>query len=72
MFEFTLKDTQQCEESNMFQCQDGTCLSKEKVCDGIFDCKDEEDELECEKNVSPSRFNNFMTMVLSGIRCYTV
>ena len=35
----------------MFQCQDGSCLTKEKVCDGIPDCGQEEDELQCEKKV---------------------
>ena len=47
----TFKGTQQCEELNMFQCQDGSCLTKEKVCDGIPDCGQEEDELQCEKKV---------------------
>ena len=36
----------------MFQCQDGSCLTKEKVCDGNFDCSQEEDELQCEKEVN--------------------
>ena len=35
----------------MFQCQDGSCLSEEKVCDGIFDCSQDEDELQCERKV---------------------
>ena len=35
----------------MFQCQDGSCLTQEKVCDGIPDCGQEEDELQCEKKV---------------------
>ena len=36
----------------MFQCQDGSCLNKEKVCDGLRNCSQGEDELQCEKKVS--------------------
>ena len=46
--------TKPCEDSNMFQCQDGTCLSKGKVCDGILDCEKGEDELQCENKESAS------------------
>lgn len=53
---FEFEGTQQCEESNMFQCQDGSCLSKEKVCDGIFDCSQDEDELQCERKVHKKHY----------------
>ena len=39
----------------MFQCQDGSCLIKEKVCDGLKDCSQGEDELRCEKKVNAGK-----------------
>ena len=51
----TFKGNQICEDSNMFQCQDGSCLNKEKVCDGLRNCSQGEDELQCEKKVSPRK-----------------
>ena len=32
-----------------FSCSDGTCISKDYVCDGEIDCNSGEDELECRK-----------------------
>lgn len=32
---------------NHFQCDYGVCVTKDKYCDGFFDCGDHSDELNC-------------------------
>lgn len=44
-FSFSAPPTQ-CAE-NEFKCDDNVCLSKEKVCDRVRDCRDGTDELDC-------------------------
>ena len=34
-------------KGNLFQCSDGMCISKARVCDGVADCGNSEDEQNC-------------------------
>ena len=34
--------------SNDFTCRDGTCVKLDYVCDGMMDCNDNSDELDCQ------------------------
>ena len=34
-------------DAEMFKCKDGTCLTKDKICDGPNDCGEGEDEADC-------------------------
>ncbi|XP_020715459.1 putative vitellogenin receptor isoform X2 [Ceratitis capitata] len=34
-----------------FECRDGSCILREKMCDGRHDCPDSSDELNCEKKM---------------------
>lgn len=35
-----------------FMCDDGSCVSLAKVCNGVFDCKDGSDEMKCGKSIN--------------------
>ena len=36
-------------EGNEFECGDGMCIIRQRVCDGIIDCEDASDEQNCGK-----------------------
>ena len=42
----TLCATVEC-GSMSFECKEGTCVDKNKKCDGSFDCPDKSDEEKC-------------------------
>ena len=39
--------------TNMFKCPESYCVPLRKVCDGIYDCYDGEDENNCHNNICP-------------------
>ena len=39
--------------TNMFKCPQSYCVPLRKVCDGIYDCYDGEDESNCHNNICP-------------------
>ncbi|CAL1301475.1 unnamed protein product [Larinioides sclopetarius] len=41
----------ECLNRNSFKCDNITCVSEDKVCDGVKDCKNGEDEIGCEIGV---------------------
>ncbi|XP_055946192.1 uncharacterized protein CG3556-like [Argiope bruennichi] len=48
--EYTIK-TMECLNKNSFKCDNNTCVSEERVCDGVKDCKNGADEIGCETGV---------------------
>ncbi|KAF8763472.1 hypothetical protein HNY73_021656 [Argiope bruennichi] len=47
---YTIK-TMECLNKNSFKCDNNTCVSEERVCDGVKDCKNGADEIGCETGV---------------------
>ena len=45
-----------CKE-NEFVCNDGSCTFMENRCDGVVDCKDESDELQCDPILIPESYD---------------
>ncbi|GBL86736.1 hypothetical protein AVEN_113359-1, partial [Araneus ventricosus] len=43
--------TIECLTKNSFKCDNNSCVSEEKVCDGVKDCKNGADEIGCETGV---------------------
>ena len=43
-----------CESTNRFQCWNGRCIPSSWVCDGIGDCEEDEDELNCQTTIEPT------------------
>lgn len=37
-------------DQDQFLCEDGTCIEKDKVCDGVMDCEGSTDEFNCDNN----------------------
>lgn len=37
-----------CDSEQFFDCLNGECIAKDKVCNGVADCKNIEDERRCE------------------------
>ena len=46
-----------CEVGKEFTCDDGRCISIYKRCDGVKDCKDESDELNCKSLSIPDFYD---------------
>ncbi|CAL1301427.1 unnamed protein product, partial [Larinioides sclopetarius] len=44
--EYTIRAVE-CLNRNSFKCDNTTCVSEDKVCDGVKDCKNGEDEIGC-------------------------
>ena len=42
---FGIEDNICCDDE--FQCTDGTCIDGSKICDGIPDCANHQDEFNC-------------------------
>lgn len=42
-------ETFKCDQ-DQFLCEDGTCIEKDKVCDGVMDCEGSTDEFNCDNN----------------------
>lgn len=47
--EFNCKKRDLC-PTGFFQCQSGTCIKEELVCDLHYDCGDKSDEMNCENH----------------------
>ncbi|CAL1300219.1 unnamed protein product, partial [Larinioides sclopetarius] len=46
--EYAIK-TIECLNRNSFECDNDTCVSEDRVCDGVKDCKNRADEIGCER-----------------------
>ena len=44
-----------------FACSDGECIDERRVCDGIEDCRDREDEFGCSGNRSNDSIGSDMS-----------
>lgn len=42
-------ETFKCDQ-DQFLCEDGTCIEKDKICDGVMDCEGSTDEFNCDNN----------------------
>ena len=45
-----------CDESEHYNCKDGSCIDSEKRCDSKIDCFDSSDESECQKIVTGTNY----------------
>ena len=45
-----------CDESQEFNCKDGSCIQSEKRCDSKIDCFDASDESDCDKIAIPKSY----------------
>ena len=50
-----------CNQSNSFTCNDGQCVSMEKRCDQLADCKDDSDEKGCKLFSLVEGYNNIVS-----------
>ena len=48
-----LRDCRNIQCTNTFKCQFSYCIPLRKVCDGIYDCYNGEDEYNCHNNICP-------------------
>ena len=55
-----------CNDRKHFNCQDGSCIPIEKRCNSEFDCKDNDDERECNLIDIPYSYLSFVP----GIFCF--
>ncbi|XP_034945971.1 basement membrane-specific heparan sulfate proteoglycan core protein isoform X4 [Chelonus insularis] len=49
---FTFRSFQECPESTSLKCRDGSCVPLTSRCDGIPQCPDQSDELDCPSSVT--------------------
>nr|XP_039269702.1 sushi, von Willebrand factor type A, EGF and pentraxin domain-containing protein 1-like [Styela clava] len=61
------KSTASCRTIHQFACEDGTCISKARVCDGSPDCSNGEDEFSCGRPLCKQR--NWSTVRANGYLC---
>lgn len=57
-FFFLPLTTEAC-RSGQFQCGDGACVDRDKICNGVFDCIDAADERDCGKGVNRKEYLEF-------------
>ena len=55
--------SKKCDTPRHFMCDDGTCVLSTYLCDGQFDCSDQSDEDNCEKN---NLINDIKFQCISG------
>ena len=53
-------DINACDDRKQFNCQDGSCIPIEKRCNSEFDCKDGDDESECNLIDVPISYLSFV------------
>ena len=59
-----LLDINACNDQTQFNCQDGSCIAIEKRCNSEFDCKDNDDESECNLIDIPHSYLNFVPGII--------